>query len=44
MSTTVDEGAKAPFRRPVGEPATTVLAARKAAPEDVPFLAAELDW
>jgi NAD(P)-dependent dehydrogenase (short-subunit alcohol dehydrogenase family) len=32
------------LRVPVGEPATTVLAARKAAPEDVPFLAAHLDW
>jgi len=25
-------------------PATSLLAARKAAPEDVPFLAAPLDW
>jgi NAD(P)-dependent dehydrogenase (short-subunit alcohol dehydrogenase family) len=33
-----------PFRIPVGAPATSVLAARKAAPEDAPFLAAPLDW
>jgi NAD(P)-dependent dehydrogenase (short-subunit alcohol dehydrogenase family) len=41
---TVDLAGKAAFRIPVGEPATTVLSARKAAPEDVPFLAASLDW
>jgi NAD(P)-dependent dehydrogenase (short-subunit alcohol dehydrogenase family) len=33
-----------PLRVPVGQPATSVLAARKAAPDDVPFLAAPLDW
>jgi NADP-dependent 3-hydroxy acid dehydrogenase YdfG len=33
-----------PLRIPVGAPASSVLAARKAAPEDVPFLAAPLDW
>jgi hypothetical protein len=33
-----------PLRTPVGDPATRALAARKAAPEDVPFLAAPLDW
>jgi len=31
-----------PLRIPVGAPATSLLAARKAAPEDVPFLAARL--
>lgn len=29
---------------PVGETATSLLAARKAAPEDAPFLTASLDW
>jgi short-subunit dehydrogenase len=33
-----------PLRIPVGAPATSLLAARKAAPENVPFLAAPLDW
>jgi NADP-dependent 3-hydroxy acid dehydrogenase YdfG len=33
-----------PLRIPVGASASSVLAARKAAPEDVPFLAAPLDW
>jgi NAD(P)-dependent dehydrogenase (short-subunit alcohol dehydrogenase family) len=33
-----------PLRIPVGAPAANVLAARKAAPEDEPFLAAPLDW
>jgi NADP-dependent 3-hydroxy acid dehydrogenase YdfG len=33
-----------PLRIPVGAPATSLLAARKAAPEDVPFLAGPLDW
>jgi NAD(P)-dependent dehydrogenase (short-subunit alcohol dehydrogenase family) len=41
---TVDQGRAAPFRIPVGDTATSVLAARKAAPEDAPFLAAALDW
>jgi NAD(P)-dependent dehydrogenase (short-subunit alcohol dehydrogenase family) len=44
VSETVDLAGKAAFRIPVGEPAKTVLSARKAAPEDVPFLAASLDW
>ena len=35
---------RSPLRIPVGAPATTILAARKAAPEDVPFLAAPLEW
>jgi NAD(P)-dependent dehydrogenase (short-subunit alcohol dehydrogenase family) len=38
------EDIHAPLRIPVGVPAASVLAARKAAPEDVPFLAAPLDW
>jgi NADP-dependent 3-hydroxy acid dehydrogenase YdfG len=38
------EDAHAPLRIPVGAAAASVLAARKAAPEDVPFLAAPLDW
>jgi NADP-dependent 3-hydroxy acid dehydrogenase YdfG len=38
------EDAHSPLRIPVGAPAASVLAARKAAPEDVPFLAAPLDW
>jgi NAD(P)-dependent dehydrogenase (short-subunit alcohol dehydrogenase family) len=33
-----------PFRIPVGGPASSILAARKAAPEDEPFVAAPLDW
>ena len=41
---TVAEDGKAPFRIPVGESARTMLAARKAAPEDAPFVAAPLDW
>jgi NAD(P)-dependent dehydrogenase (short-subunit alcohol dehydrogenase family) len=38
------EDPNAPLRIPVGDPATSILAARKAAPEDAPFLAAPLDW
>jgi NADP-dependent 3-hydroxy acid dehydrogenase YdfG len=38
------EDTDSPLRIPVGAPAASVLAARKAAPEDVPFLAAPLDW
>lgn len=38
------EDPHAPLRIPVGAAAATVLAARKAAPEDVPFLAAPLAW
>jgi NAD(P)-dependent dehydrogenase (short-subunit alcohol dehydrogenase family) len=38
------EDVHAPLRIPVGAPAASVLAARKAAPEDAPFLAAPLDW
>jgi NADP-dependent 3-hydroxy acid dehydrogenase YdfG len=41
---TVGQGRQAPFRIPVGDTARSVLAARKAAPEDTPFLAADLDW
>lgn len=33
-----------PLRVPVGAPAKTALEARKAAPEDIPFLPVELDW
>jgi NAD(P)-dependent dehydrogenase (short-subunit alcohol dehydrogenase family) len=43
VATALDD-AHAPLRIPVGAPATSVLAARKAAPEDVPFLAAPLNW
>jgi NAD(P)-dependent dehydrogenase (short-subunit alcohol dehydrogenase family) len=38
------EDTRSPLRIPVGVPASSVLTARKAAPEDVPFLAAPLDW
>jgi NAD(P)-dependent dehydrogenase (short-subunit alcohol dehydrogenase family) len=38
------EDIHSPLRIPVGAAATRVLAARKEAPEDVPFLAAPLDW
>lgn len=44
VAETVDQGRRAPFRIPVGDAARRVLAARKAAPEDTPFLAADLDW
>ncbi len=44
IAETVDQAAKAAFRIPVGDAAKTVLAARKAAPEDAPFLPASLDW
>jgi NAD(P)-dependent dehydrogenase (short-subunit alcohol dehydrogenase family) len=44
VSETVDQGGKAAFRIPVGEAATSILAARKVAPENAPFLAAPLDW
>jgi len=33
-----------PLRLPVGRPAATLLAARHAAPDDVPFLVAPLRW
>jgi NAD(P)-dependent dehydrogenase (short-subunit alcohol dehydrogenase family) len=33
-----------PLRVPVGAPASTALAARKAAPEDAPFVPITLDW
>lgn len=38
------DDAGSPFRIPVGGPATSILAARKAAPEDKPFIAAPLEW
>jgi short-subunit dehydrogenase len=44
VAATVDQGGQAPFRIPVGAPAEAVLAARKAAPGDAPFLAAPLGW
>jgi len=44
VATAIAEGDKAPFRIPVGESATTILRARKTAPDDAPFLAAPLDW
>jgi NADP-dependent 3-hydroxy acid dehydrogenase YdfG len=40
----VVEDSDSPLRIPVGAAAAGLLAARKAAPEDVPFLAAALDW
>jgi len=33
-----------PLRIPVGTPARTALEARKAAPEDAPFVPITLDW
>jgi NAD(P)-dependent dehydrogenase (short-subunit alcohol dehydrogenase family) len=44
VAETVDQAAEAPFRIPIGESAKSLLAARKAAPEDAPFLTASLDW
>jgi NAD(P)-dependent dehydrogenase (short-subunit alcohol dehydrogenase family) len=44
VAETVDQAGRAPFRIPVGQAAKSLLAARKAAPEDAPFLAAPLDW
>ena len=44
VAETVDQATEAPFRIPVGESAKSLLAARKAAPEDSPFLTASLDW
>ncbi|HEY5397366.1 MAG TPA: SDR family NAD(P)-dependent oxidoreductase [Trebonia sp.] len=44
VAETVDQAGKAAFRIPIGEAAKTVLAARKAAPEDAPFLPGSLDW
>ena len=44
VAETVDQGSKAALRIPVGDTATRLLAARKAAPEDAPFLTASLDW
>jgi NAD(P)-dependent dehydrogenase (short-subunit alcohol dehydrogenase family) len=44
VADTIELGADAPFRAPVGRAATTALAARKAAPEDEPFLNAPLEW
>ncbi|SNT49067.1 NADP-dependent 3-hydroxy acid dehydrogenase YdfG [Asanoa hainanensis] len=44
VAATIEQGGTAPFRIPVGVSATTTLAARKAAPDHAPFLAAALDW
>lgn len=44
VADTVDQAAGAAFRIPVGETAKSLLTARKAASDDVPFLAASLDW
>jgi short-subunit dehydrogenase len=44
VAATVGQGAGAAFRIPVGDTAKSLLAARKAAPDDAPFLAASLDW
>lgn len=41
---TIEDGAKAAFRIPVGETAHNSLAQRKAAPDDRPYLAASLEW
>jgi hypothetical protein len=38
------EASEVPFRIPVGEAAIAQLEARKAAPEDEPFVAAPLNW
>ncbi|MFI7388508.1 SDR family oxidoreductase [Streptomyces sp. NPDC049813] len=38
------ENAEPPLRIPVGAPAERLLAARKQAPEDAPFLATQIDW
>jgi NADP-dependent 3-hydroxy acid dehydrogenase YdfG len=44
VAETINRGGEAPFRIAVGDTAKTILDARKAAPEDAPFLAAPLDW
>jgi len=44
VAATIDDGAAAPFRIPVGDTARSLLDARKAAPDHTPFLAAPLDW
>ena len=44
VAETVDQAGKAAFRIPIGEIGQSGLAARKAAPEDTPFLTASLDW
>jgi NAD(P)-dependent dehydrogenase (short-subunit alcohol dehydrogenase family) len=44
VAKTVDQAGKAAFRIPVGETAKSLLAARKASPEDTPFLVGSLDW
>lgn len=41
---TAIEDPQAPLRIPIGDLATSQLAARKSAPEDAPFIAAALDW
>jgi NADP-dependent 3-hydroxy acid dehydrogenase YdfG len=44
VAETIDQAGQAPFRVPIGQTAKTILAERKAAPDDAPFLAAPLDW
>ncbi len=44
VAETIAQGRSAPFRSPVGEPAARALRARKAAPEETPFLPAPLRW
>ncbi|HTU75167.1 MAG TPA: SDR family NAD(P)-dependent oxidoreductase [Trebonia sp.] len=44
IADTIEQGSKAPFRIAVGDTAVAILAARKAAPEEAPFIAAPLDW
>ncbi|MGW2957939.1 hypothetical protein ACWDGI_05540 [Streptomyces sp. NPDC001220] len=43
-STVSGTGTTEPHRVPVGPPAERALRARKEAPEDRPFLPAEIDW
>ncbi|GAA5186232.1 hypothetical protein GCM10023322_32010 [Rugosimonospora acidiphila] len=44
VAATIDAGSEAAFRIPIGETAKSILAARKAAPDDALFLAAPLAW
>ncbi|KUN25073.1 3-oxoacyl-ACP reductase [Streptomyces antibioticus] len=44
VAATIRDGAKAPLRAGVGESGVRQLAARKAAPDTVPFLVAPLEW
>lgn len=44
VADTLEDEHHIPFRIPVGEAAIAQLKARRAAPEDIPFLAAPLNW